>query len=184
MRFNIVVFLFLAAACDKRRGAPQTQEAPAPAESAITIANVFGTCDDLAVCETECDAGAADRCRRAGTTLQFGTKAVTKDDKRALAFYDRACALKSAAGCVSAGQMWEFHHGVEKDDRKAAALYKQACDLDDQVGCANYAIMLERGTGVPKDEAAATTLFDKACQRGAGLACDRLKVLRATQRDH
>jgi TPR repeat protein len=177
------LFLVLAlAACDKRRATQEEQPAP-PAVSAITIANVFGTCDDVAACEADCDAGVADRCRLTGTTFQFGTKAVTKDEKRALSFYDRACTLKNAGGCVSAGQMWEFHHGVDKDDAKAAAFYKQACDLDDQVGCANYAIMLERGTGVPKDDAKAIALFDKACQKGAGLACDRLKVLRAVNPD-
>jgi TPR repeat protein len=176
-----VLFLLIAlAGCDKRRAAHE--EEPAPPASVITIANVFGTCDDVGACEADCDAGAGDKCRLAGATFQFGTKAVTKDEKRALGFYDRACALKNAGGCVSAGQMWEFHHGVDKDDAKAATFYKEACDFDDQVGCANYAIMLERGAGVAKDEAKAIALFDKACQKGAGLACDRLKVLRATDR--
>jgi TPR repeat protein len=177
------IFVVLAlAACDRRRP-PSQEEQPTPAASVITIANVFGTCDDVGACEADCDAGVAERCRLAGTTFQFGTKAVTKDEKRALAFYERACSLKNPGGCVSAGQIWEFHHGVVKDDAKAAAFYKQACDLDDQVGCANYAIMLERGAGVPKDDRAAMALFDKACQKGAGLACDRLKVLR-TSADH
>jgi TPR repeat protein len=180
MRWALLLLVLVA--CDKRR-AREDEQAAAPPASVVTIANVFGTCDDLAACETDCDAGAADRCRLVGTTFQFGTKAVTKDEKRALEYYDRACTMKNPGGCVSAGQMWEFHHGVDKDDAKAAAYYKQACDLDDQVGCANYAIMLERGTGVPKDDAKAMALFDKACQKGAGLACDRLKVLRASTSD-
>jgi uncharacterized protein len=178
-RAALALLALASLGCDKRRPAPQ-EENPTPPTSAVTIANVFGTCDDIAVCEAECDAGAPERCRRAGTTFQFGTKSVTKDEKRALAYYERACTLKNPSGCVSAGQMWEFHHGVDKDDAKAATFYKLACDLDDQVGCANYAIMLERGSGVPKDEDKARALYDKACQRGAGLACDRLKVLRAT----
>jgi TPR repeat protein len=182
MRRAALFVVLVLLACDKRR-APSQEDLAGPATSAITIANVFGTCDDLAACEADCDAGVAEPCRRTGTTFQFGTKAVTKDEKRALAYYERACALKNAGGCVSSGQMWEFHHGVDKDDTKAASFYKQACDLDDQVGCANYAIMLERGTGVARDTDKAIALFGKACQRGAGLACDRLKVLRASMPD-
>ncbi len=171
----------LLVGCDnKRRSSPSIMEGnPQEAPSAITIANVFGTCEDAGGCGEACNAGDAEQCRRLGTTFQFGNKATQKDDAKALGFYEKACTLKSAAGCVSAGQMFEFHHGVDKDDAKAAGFYKQGCDLGYQVGCANYAIMLENGRGVPKDVVMAATLYDGACQKGAGLACERLRALRA-----
>jgi TPR repeat protein len=175
----LAVTLLATAGCDKRRAPPPPVEGnPQEAPSAITIANMFGTCDDAGACDDECDAGSAESCRKLGTTYQFGTKSTQKDDLKALHYYERACAMKNAGGCVSSGQMYEFHHGVDKDDAKAAAFYKQGCDLGYQVGCANYAIMLENGRGVPKDLAQAAALFDVACKQGAGLACDRLRVLR------
>ena len=42
---------------------------------------------------------------------------------------------------------------------------------------ANQAIMLEYGRGVPKDLVKARALYEPACKAGAGLACDRIKVL-------
>jgi TPR repeat protein len=155
-------------------------QAPSSEPSAITIANVFATCDDPKACDEACDAGNADQCRKLGTTYQFGNRAITKDDARALAYFERACAMKSGSGCVSAGQMYEFHHGVDKDDVKAASFYQKGCDAGDQVGCANFAIMLENGRGVPKDTAKAALLYDKACRAGAALACERWKYLKAS----
>ncbi len=184
---NVVALLLAVAspavlftsACDKRKAAPFIAEGnPQEAPSAITIANMFGTCEDAGACVSECEAGVAEGCRKMGTTYQFGNKGTPRDDLQATRMYERACALKSAGGCVSAGQMYEFHHGVLTDDAKAAGFYKQGCDLGYAVGCANYAIMLENGRGVPKDLGAAAALYDGACRAGAGLACDRLRVLR------
>jgi TPR repeat protein len=153
----------------------QANEQPAP-PSTMTIANMFGVCDDVAQCERECDAGQADRCRRLGATYQFAQGAA-KDEKKATAYYELACSENNAPACVSSGQMYEFSHGVAKDDAKAAGYYKKGCDLGYMVGCANYAIMLENGRGVPKDIPQATTIYANACKAGAGLACDRLRWL-------
>ena len=183
MRAGLVLFLTglvsVGAGCDRKRAPPPPMEGnPQEAPSAITIANVFGTCEDAGGCEVDCDAGNGDQCRRLGTTYQFGNKSTHKDDTRTLSYYEKACAMKSAGGCVSAGQMYEFHHGVDKDDVKAAAFYKSGCDLGYQVGCANYAIMLENGRGVTKDVAAAAVFYASACRHGAGLACERMRALR------
>jgi TPR repeat protein len=169
-----------ASACDKRRDGSRPEGATiAPESSAITIANVFGTCEDEKGCEDACDAGDADPCRKLGTTYQFGNASVTKDEARATAYYERACAMKNAMGCVSSGQMYEFHHGVTKDDAKAATYYEKGCELGYQVGCANWAIMLENGRGVPKDVTRARALYEEACRQGAGLACERRRALGA-----
>jgi TPR repeat protein len=174
----LLLLLLSLPACDRRSPHPSSEPpAPSPRASAITLANVFGTCEPLGPCEADCDAGVADQCRKLGTTYQFGNKAAPKDDPLALAHYERACVLKSGMGCVSAGQMYEFHHGVPEDDAKAAAFYEKGCTFGYEVGCANWAIMLERGSGVAKDLVKARALFDVACAKGAGLACERLKAL-------
>jgi TPR repeat protein len=180
----LAALALLCMACDgcreKRRPEPDMTryQAPSSEPSAVTIANAFATCDDTKACEAACDAGVADQCRLLGTTYQFGNAAVKKDDLRALAYFEQACAMKNAAACVSAGQIYEFHHGVDKDDVKAADFYRRGCDIGDQVACANFAIMLENGRGVATDVERAAILYDKACRAGAGLACDRLKHLR------
>ncbi len=176
----------LGAACDRdgrdtRQGAGAGTAAAgpgaAPAGSVFSVANAIGTCDDLSVCATECDGGSADRCRRLGVNYEFG-KGVDKDGARATALYERACAMSNADACVAAGRMYEYHHGVVKDDAKAAAFYGRACDSSDPTGCANLAIMLENGRGVAVDLERAGKLYDQACAKGAGLACERAKLLR------
>jgi TPR repeat protein len=163
-------------ACDRHAGGRAEGE-PAPTGSTISIAAALGDCDDVSVCEKECDAGKSDRCRRLGVTYEFG-KGVTKDPVRATQLYEQACTMDNSDACLSAGRMYEYHHGVGKDDAKAVALYIRACDLENPTGCANLAIMLENGRGATKDEARAARLYDQACAKGAGLACERAKVLR------
>ena len=179
----LAALLLVACGCDRRKASGGEGTTAAPAASEISIVNAFGACDDVPLCEKECDAGASDRCRRLGVTYQFGNF-VPKDERRALSYYEIACKLGNPSACLSSGQMYEYHHGVEKDDARGAAFYKQSCDLGYSPGCANYAIMLETGRGVPKDLARATSLYDGACKEGAGLACDRLRVLRAAAADH
>jgi TPR repeat protein len=171
----------LVTACDRRAGTPNVGADPAqaaPTGSTISIAAALGDCDDLKACERECDAGSSDRCRRLGVTYEFG-KGVAKDMLRATQLYEQACDMGASEGCLSAGRMYEYHHGVAKDDAKAVAYYTRACDLANATGCANLAIMLENGRGTPKDEARAATLYDQACARGAGLACERSRALKA-----
>ena len=155
---------------------------PAPSSSVITVGVAFGTCKDLAICESECDAGSADRCRRLAATYALGD-GVTKDEARATALYELACDKKDAPACVFAGQMHEYAHGVPKDDARAVALYQRACDAGWLAGCYNLAIMYENGRGVAKDIARALTLYDAACTAGATPACQEAKALRGATLD-
>ncbi len=181
-----VVFLLVLVACKDHSGEQGTRgplglEAPSvPSAPPIQIGNLLGTCDDIAVCERECDAGQADRCRRLGVSYELGKVGDgAKDETKGTAYFDLACTMGNASGCVSSGQMHEYGHGVPIDMPKAAAAYAKACDIGWQVGCANYGIMLENGRGVPKDLAKARAMYDSSCKAGAGLACDRLKILDA-----
>jgi len=176
-------FALLAALCTggcnggrPNRDTPGAGEA-VPAASAVTIANAMGTCDDVAACARDCAGGNGESCRRLAVTYEFGKSDAGHDETLGTTYFDRACALGNASGCVSSGQMHEYGHGVPKDFEVAAAAYSNACTIGSQVGCANFAIMLENGRGVPKDIDRARALYDGACKAGAGLACDRLKFL-------
>jgi TPR repeat protein len=170
--------VLLIAACHGRAG---SEAEPAASASVVTLGNAIGACPDVAVCENECDAGSADRCRRLAATYAFG-QGVQQDEGRATTLYEHACDMKDAPACIFAGQMHEFAHGVPKDDAAAARLYERACDLGSAAGCYNLAIMVERGHGVPRDRAKAGDLYQVACTAGAKQACDRARELHEPER--
>jgi TPR repeat protein len=169
----LLIGLFAAAAACGRRD-PSSQEQTAPSASVVTLGAALGTCDDLAVCAKECDAGSADRCRRLATTYAFG-RGVDKDEAFATAAYAHACDMKDAPSCVFAGQMHEYAHGVPKDDVTAAGFYERACDLKWPAGCYNLAIMFENGRGVREDRVRAGELYAIACAAGAKPACGKAR---------
>jgi TPR repeat protein len=167
-----------AAAC--RRTRSSSQEEPAPSSSVISIGVALGTCDDIAVCERECDAGSADRCRRLAASYAFG-KGVEQNETQAASLYAHACDMNDPSACVFAGQMHEFARGVPKDDATAARFYGRACDLRYAPGCYNLAILYERGTGVPTNREKAGELYQVACTAGARQACDKAREMHAPQ---
>jgi TPR repeat protein len=172
------LFALALFACKERSSGVAPSESPYASASApppVQVVTELGACDDVGVCERECDGGSGDRCRRLGVAYEFG-KGVDKDVARSTAMYERACDLGNALGCEAAGRMYEFH-AQPHDLAKAAALYERSCDKGWQGGCANWAICLENGRGVAKDLTKARTLYAGACKAGAGLACERLKVL-------
>jgi TPR repeat protein len=169
----LLVALFAAAAACGRRDL-SSGEQTAPSASVVSIGAALGTCDDLAVCAKECDAGSADRCRRLAATYAFG-RGVDKNEALATAVYARACDMNDAPSCVFAGQMHEYAHGVPKDDVAAAGFYQRACDLKWAAGCYNLAILFEAGRGVREDRGKAGELYAIACAAGARLACSKAR---------
>lgn len=167
MKLDVFPLLVLVA-CGRSHSSPEGT--PAPSSSVITIGAAIGSCDDVAVCAKECDAGSADRCRRLAATYALG-QGVDKDEARAASLYVKACDMKDAPACVFAGQMNEYARGVPKDDAAAARFYERACDQGWSAGCYNFAIMLEHGRGVPSDRAKAAALYQAACTAGAKGAC-------------
>jgi TPR repeat protein len=167
--------LLALAACDRPRGSQE--DTPAPSASVVSIGVTMGTCSDLATCESECDGGSADRCRRLAASYAFGEGAA-KDEAKATALYEHACDLGDPPGCVFAGHMHEYARGVPKDEARAASLYGRACDAGWAAGCYNQAIMFEDGRGVAVDRAKAIALYDTACHAGAKPACDKASALR------
>jgi hypothetical protein len=171
---RVLTLMCILSACGRGRSSARGQ--PAPSASVITLGVALGMCPDVTVCENECDAGSADRCRRLAATYAFG-QGVEKDESRATALYELACAMQDPSSCVFAGQMSEFARGVTKDDAKAARFYERACDLRWTTGCYNLAIMYERGTGVLRDRARAGELYQASCTAGVPQACDKGNVM-------
>lgn len=178
MRFrplaSVIVGLSLAA-CDRHSSSGAQ---PAPSSSVISLGVALGECEDIPVCERECGAGSADRCRRLAVSYAFG-KGVAKDEARAAALYEQACDMKDPSACMFAGQMYEFEHGVAKDDARAARFYGRSCDMGWAAGCFNLAVMYERGHGVPEDRRKAGDLYQVACTAGAKTACEKAAEMRA-----
>lgn len=172
VRAAILGLVMGAAACG--RGGTSSGDQAVPSASVVSIGVAVGTCDDVALCEKECDAGSADRCRRLAATYAFG-RGVNKDEAAATNLYAHACDMGDAPACVFAGQMHEYAHGVPKDDAEAVRLYDRACDLGWAAGCYNLAIMFENGRGVPRDRAKAAALYGVACAAGAKPACDKAR---------
>lgn len=177
MRRALAFACALGAACSRTHSSG-SHEQPAPSSSVISIAIGLGTCDDIAVCERECDAESADRCRRLAASYAFG-KGVDQDETRATALYGRACDMSDPSACVFAGQMYEFARGVPKDDARAAQFYQRGCDMRWAPGCYNLAIMFERGTGVPASREKAGDLYQSACTAGATQACEKAREMHA-----
>jgi TPR repeat protein len=170
-----LLWCFAGGAC--HRQATSTEQ-PAPSSSAITLGIALGACTDLPVCERECDAGSADRCRRLAAASAFGEADAAKDESHAAALYEHACVMNDPSSCMFAGQMSEYARGVTKDDAKAVRLYRRACDLRWVAGCYNLALMYERGTGVPRDEQKAYELYAGACDAGALTSCEKAEALK------
>jgi TPR repeat protein len=151
---------------------------PSPADSVISLGIEMAACDDEGFCQKRCDEGKADDCRRLAVAFQMGRAPIAKDEARATFLFEKGCALGSAMSCLSAGQMYEYEHGVARDSGKAAGYYEKACDAGFAPGCYNFAIMLENGRGVPRDLAKALANYDMACKAGSQTACGRAKELR------
>ncbi len=177
MNRALVLACVLGAACSRTRSSASGEKS-APSSSVISIGVAVGTCDDIAVCERECDAGSADRCRRLAASYAFG-KGVDQDEARAAFLYVHACEMNDPSACVFAGQTFEFARGVTKDDAKAARFYERACDAHWAPGCYNLAVMFERGTGVPASRERAGELYQTACTAGAQQACTRAREMHA-----
>jgi TPR repeat protein len=181
MRSSAAPLIVLALTCEsgaacKRSHSSARQGEPAPSSSVISIGVALGTCDDIATCERECDAGSADRCRRLAASYAFG-KGVDQNETQATALYGHACDMNDPSACVFAGQNYEFARGAPKNDATAARLYERACDLRWAPGCYNLAIMYERGTGVPASRERAGELYQVACTAGARQACDKAREM-------
>ncbi|GAA8243165.1 hypothetical protein HpNP101_06530 [Helicobacter pylori] len=94
-------------------------------------------------------------------------------------YFEKACNLNYAKGCVSLGGLYEGENLVirreprlKKRLEKAIQYYSKACDLNDKFGCSKLGAMQYIGKGVVKNEKQAMEKFEKACKLGKQEACE------------
>ncbi|WRB36323.1 sel1 repeat family protein [Helicobacter pylori] len=95
-------------------------------------------------------------------------------------YFEKACNLNYAKGCVSLGGLYEGENLVIGKEnprlkerlKKAIQYYSKACDLNDKFGCSTLGAMQYIGKGVVKNEKQAMEKFEKACKLGKQEACE------------
>lgn len=114
-----------------------------------------------------CDSGALQACYRLALLHESG-EGVTKDTRRALELYRRACATE---GCFVNGFASDRGPRVERA-KSAAALFEDACDKGIAVGCFDLGTLYDMG--MPRDPARLDALWRKACDAGVLRGCSYL----------
>jgi len=111
-----------------------------------------------------CGEDKAAACNYLGEAFLRG-RFVDIDPLRAMNYFERACALGTAAACVS-------RQSVQYQRLEYVAELTSACDQDDAQSCALLGYAYYRGSGVPRDEQRAVSLVGKACTLGFAAACN------------
>lgn len=126
-----------------------------------------------------CDAKAYKGCGWAATLLMLGQNGVTKDEKKASALREKACANDDGASCNDIGTAWsEGKEGAPKVDlAKAKNFYERACKLKDGLGCFNLGNVYRMGEGVKVDDKEAFSNFTLSCDLGAAKGCTELAIM-------
>ena len=119
-----------------------------------------------------CDSGRADACAKVGNDYFFGQGAVPQDQARAIAYFEKACALDGGAGCCFLGRAYGRGEGVAEDPARSAEYYQKACAAGVVGACNSLGFLYHDGSGVPKDVARAAELWRGSCRAKCREACD------------
>lgn len=110
-----------------------------------------------------CKSGNALICYKQATRYAQGD-GVTADDKKALYYYERACALDHAQGCWLGARKYEAT-AAPGSTKRARALYKKLCDHHIQKGCHRLGWSLFDHS--PIDAKRGVEVFARACKTHA-----------------
>jgi TPR repeat protein len=128
----------------------------------------------------DCDVGDGRACSRIGTIYESGI-GVTKDEKAAVQYFQKACELDDGIGCYNLGLSYQNGIGVASDKSKVVEYYRKGCDLDDGISCTNLGPsyrflggMYANGDGVVKDVKEAAKYYKKGCELDDGISCTNL----------
>ncbi|MBX2800875.1 MAG: sel1 repeat family protein [Myxococcales bacterium] len=116
-----------------------------------------------------CAAKHASACTGLAWFFESGRASTPVDAERAIALYERGCALGDLYACTSQGWMTQHGDGVEADRDAALALYRRACDGGDGRGCGNAGALFLQGTS--EDRASALQWFERGCVLEHGPSC-------------
>lgn len=89
-----------------------------------------------------CDGGYTKGCTSLGLLLsRHKNDGITKDYKKAMNLFSKACEKKDWSACTCLGECYELGKGVKENIKKANELYNQACDNGDDRGCSQKTLL-------------------------------------------
>jgi hypothetical protein len=129
--------------------------------------------EDLAlargVLERPCKAGHQKSCAELGIIYQLG-KGVTKDEGKAMALFQPACAAGVAFACTGIGNIL-VAGGAARDISRARDAYEKGCTDDYPGGCYAFGVVSARGALGQDYLSRAGPLLLRACEHGHADAC-------------
>lgn len=128
---------------------------------------------DRADCEDQCGRGDLNSCVNLGILYEKG-KGTPRDDKKAIAAYEKACSKGNQRGCSGLGVMIYFGYGVNADPAKAAKYFQDGCRAGEARACNGLGRAYHFGKGAAKNEEGAAVMYRKACGLGYALSCRHL----------
>ena len=162
--------------CPKQAAAPARSASP-PAARDAPAKNPMDDPDTS--CRTNPDKkAAAVACNGLGVFMKMDMGGLTGQPelKRALWYFDRACALGSADGCNFAGIMYSDGkigargNPPQADHVAAFGYFRRACELDAEQ-CWRVGEAYEDGKGVAKNLATAEQFYRQSCRADPEFAC-------------
>lgn len=111
--------------------------------------------------------------------MYFNGEGVTKDNGKAIEWYQKAAIQGEASGQYRLGWMYFQGEGVTKDDSKAVEWYQKAAMQGLAKAQNKLGWMYFEGEGVPKDEAKAAMWLQKAAIQGLANAQNQLGTMYA-----
>jgi TPR repeat protein len=132
-----------------------------------------GAAKTSAQLQAACDKGDGQACYDLGLRYQKG-QGVAKNPDRAVALYERSCAIGDAGNCWYLGTVYEDGGFglVTPDVNRAAGYYRKGCDKADGDACFSLGLLYKTGKGVPYDPAAAAAFIRKGCVALASGFCE------------
>jgi hypothetical protein len=126
--------------------------------------------EDPRECRIQCDLGDTASCTRLGSFLAYGQQGFVRDDKRALGYYERACAAGYAPACFNMGLL-HAAAGDARQEQLAAAYWERACADGYPPACSKLGALHAGEASSPPARARAVELFARACSGGEPDGC-------------
>jgi len=107
---------------------------------------------------------------RLGEYHKDGCDCVEKDERKAIAYYQRAAQQGFAPAQDSLGRCYKNGKGVAKNEAKAVEWYKKSAEQGYALAQYDLGLCYTRGEGVTKDETIAAEWYRKAAKQGFAAA--------------
>ena len=129
---------------------------------------------NVQVMESLCEDGDAQSCLKLGDAWHLRRGVERWDDVRAVAAYEKGCALGSQLSCARLAHRLQYGEGIQADRARALTLYLGACDAGIPYACTGLGTLYERGWEVDKDLELGVAFYKKSCEQGDARGCSAL----------